>query len=309
FNNCDPFHPCAPFGPYVEGRISNGPVATEYLADSLFPGGVTGANFNSYAVAGATSGVGNYGDGGTALEPGNLLPGPIPLSIPGILPLPGMRAELEQYMSDSNGNADPDALYFLWGGANDYLAHENLTTVEAARLAAQNIGGYVSELAEAGARHFLVPNRADLSSTPFVSAMGEPAKSDARTFSLEFNEELAAQLAGVSAQFPAADIFQFDTYSFLNGVIANPLSYGFTDVQNSCLALDCGDAGNADSFLYWDDFHPTTYAHSVIASAFASAVPEPEIFAMLIGGLFVLGIAASRRRELAQPCNLVEQTA
>lgn len=293
-DNCDPTHLCSPLGPYFEGRISNGPVATEYLAGSLFPGGVTGANFRSYAVAGATSGVGNFGDGGTATEPGDLLPGPIPLPVPGILPLPGMKQEVEQYMSDSNGNADPNALYFVWGGANDYLTKDSPVG------AAQNIAGYVSELAAAGARHILVPNLADLGRTPSARVEGEEAQG--RAFSLSFNETLTARLDDVGAQFPDTDIFQFDTYTFLNEVIANPLSYGFTDVQNSCLALDCGNPG---SFLYWDDFHPTTYAHSVIASAFASAVPEPEIFAMLIGGLFVLGIAASRRRKLEYKCGKV----
>lgn len=292
-DNC--FFSCPP---YFEGRVSNGIVATEYLADSLVPGGRMGANFHSYAFAGATSGVGNSGDGGTATQPGNLLPDqiPFPLIIPGILPLPGMKQEMEQYMKDSGGQADPNALYFVWGGANDYLSHENLTTLGAAQLAAQNIGGYVSELAAAGARHILVPNLADLGRTPFARVEGEEA--EGRAFSLSFNETLAGQLDDVSARFPTADIFQFDTYSFLNGVIENPLEYKFTDVQNSCLALDCGDAGNAGSFLYWDEFHPTTYAHSVIASAFASAVPEPEIFAMLIGGLFVLGIASSRQRKV-----------
>ena len=64
-DNCDPSHPC---GPYFHGRFSNGPVATEYLAGSLFPGGVNSTNFRSYSVGGATSGVGNSGDGGSATE-------------------------------------------------------------------------------------------------------------------------------------------------------------------------------------------------------------------------------------------------
>lgn len=292
-DNCDPSHPCPP---YFEGRISDGPVATEYLADSLFPGGVTSTNFHSYAVGGATTGIGNVGDGGTATEPGDLLPIPVP----GIFPLPGMKGELEQYMEDSAGQADPNALYFVWGGGDDYLTNDSPV------MAARNISGYVGELATAGAKHILVPNLGDLGHTPFVRAQGDAAQAQAEAFTLSFNEELANQLGTVSAQFPTAGIFQFDTYSFLNGVIADPLSYGFTDVQNSCLALSCEDPG---SFLYWDDFHPTTYAHSVIASGFASAVPEPGILAMFIGGLFVLGIAGARRRELAQPCNLVEQAA
>lgn len=34
--NCDPFHSCPP---YFDGRYSNGPVAAEYLANSMLPGG------------------------------------------------------------------------------------------------------------------------------------------------------------------------------------------------------------------------------------------------------------------------------
>jgi phospholipase/lecithinase/hemolysin len=295
---------CYYCSPYDGGRASNGKVATEYLANSLFPGAIDNgtANFHSYAVAGATSGIGNSGDEGTAIEKGTALPGPIPIPVPGILPLPGMNQEVGQYISDirdSNGNADadPGALYFLWGGANDYLSHKDLTTVEASQLAAQNIAGYVSVLAGAGARNFLIPNLPDLSTTPFVVALGDPAKADAHVFSIEFNNELASQLGNVSAQFPDANIFQFDTYTFVNGILADPSNYGLTDVQNPCeSSQSCID--DPGSHLYWDDFHPTTRGHSILAAAFASAVPEPEMTAMFVAGLFVLGIACNRRRKL-----------
>ncbi|WP_004176782.1 SGNH/GDSL hydrolase family protein [Nitrosospira lacus] len=295
-DNC--FFPCPP---YADGRVSNGKVATEYLADALFPGAVSSgtANFRSYAVAGATSGIGNSGDGGTAIEKGNLLPGPIPIPVPGILPLPGMNHEVGQYISDSNRSADPNALYFLWGGANDYLSHKDLTTVEASQLAAQNIAGYVSVLAGAGARNFLIPNLPDLSTTPSVAALGDPAKADAHMFSIVFNNELASQLGNVSSQFPDANIFQFDTYTFVNGILANPSDphYNLTDVQNACLTAS-GSCANPDGFLYWDDFHPTTRGHAILASAFASAVPEPEMMTMFLAGLFVVGMGCNRRRKL-----------
>jgi phospholipase/lecithinase/hemolysin len=153
-----------------------------------------------------------------------------------------------------------------------------------------------------------------LGNTPSVRTQGDAAQTQARDFSLSFNEELATQLGTVSAQYPTADIYQFDTYSFLNGVIENPAASDFINVQDSCLALGCDDPGNPASpdsygFLYWDDFHPTTHGHAVIASAFVSAVPEPGVLAMFISGLFVLGIVGKRRRELAQPCHVVEQAA
>ncbi|HEU4855203.1 MAG TPA: SGNH/GDSL hydrolase family protein, partial [Nitrosospira sp.] len=136
-NICDPSHPCPP---YEGGRLSNGPVASEYLAESLFPGGVTTSNFRSYAVGGATSGIGNTGDiGGSATNTGTF-------------GLPGMRQELDRFISDSGGSADPNGLYLVWGGGGDYLTHDSPVA------AAQNIAGYVNTLAAAGARHILVPN-------------------------------------------------------------------------------------------------------------------------------------------------------
>jgi len=206
-------------------------------------------------------------------------------------------------MNMSGGVADPNALYFVWGGANDYLTNDSPTG------AAQNIAGYVSELAGAGARHFLVPNLPDLGLAPYASDNGD--MSNAQAYSLNFNKELETQLGIVNSHFPAADIFQFDTYTFLNGVIQNPGSYGLTHMTDSCLSvtlMPCGDPLNPlnpdsvspDSHLFWDKFHPTTQADAIIASAFASAVPEPEIIAMLIAGLCVLCIAANRRRTLEQ---------
>ena len=72
--NCDPFHPCAPFGPYDNGRFTNGTVASEYLAAALFPGNVNPVHFHSYAVGGATYGIGHFGDGGADIQWGGMGP-------------------------------------------------------------------------------------------------------------------------------------------------------------------------------------------------------------------------------------------
>lgn len=273
-NNCDPTHLCPP---YFDGRISNGPVASEQLANALFPGSVTSTNFRSYAVAGAGSGDQNSG-----------------FNLGGVLELPGMRQEFDQYKSDSSGVADPNGLYFIWGGGNDYLTSDSPVT------AAQNIGGYVSELVAAGARHFLVPNLPDLSLNPFISGESAATQAEARGFSIVFNTELATQLNNIDSNFPAADIFRFDTYSFFNNVVADPAAYGFVNPQDECLSAMFIPCGNPDAHLYWDDFHPTTRAHGILASEFAAAVPEPEVAAMLIMGLAVVGFAARARRKFDQ---------
>jgi len=275
--NCDPSHPCPP---YFEGRYSNGAVAVEQLAASILPGGGSPANFFNFAVSGSTTGIGNYGDGGTATSPG-------------MFGLPGMVQQIGLFLSSTGGLADPDALYFVWGGANDFL------TLDDPVLAAQNIAGHIGALAAAGAGHILVPNLPDLSMTPFVKDAGLQAL--AQAFTLNFNAALAIQLGGLDLLFPAADIMQFDTFSFLNDVITNPADYGLTNSQDACLpsllVLPCADPEN---YVFWDVFHPTTQAHGIIASAFAVAVPEPGTIALLAVGLLVLFHAGTQRRRPAR---------
>jgi phospholipase/lecithinase/hemolysin len=271
--SCDPYHPCPP---YYDGRYSNGPVAVEYLANSVLPGGATPANFRDFAVSGSTTGIGNFGDGGSATHTG-------------VYGLPGMAQQLGLYLSSASGGvADSHALYFVWGGANDFL------TLDSPVLAAQNIASYVGALATAGATHILVPNLPDLSLTPFVQSVG--LQTQAHAFSTAFNSTLAIQLGGLDQLFPAADIIQFDTYSFLNDVVLNPAKYGLSNSQDACLpTLPGAVCASPASYVFWDSFHPTTAADAIIATAFAKSVPEPGTVALLAVGMLALLYAGSRR--------------
>lgn len=266
-DGCDPLHPCPP---YYEGRYSNGPVAVEYLAASVAP-----ADFYNFAVSGATSGVGNYGDGGTAVTPG-------------LYGLPGLAQEVGYYLSLSGGVADPDALYFIWGGANDFI-----TSYVDPILAAQNVAAYVAALAAAGAEHFLVPNLPDMSLTPFIIGVGLEA--EAHAYSTFFNAALASELAGLDAMFPDASIVRFDAFSLLNDVMANPADYGFTNTADACLpSLYETPCADPEHYVSWDGFHPTTAVHAVLGRMFVRAVPEPGSIGLLAVGLFALRFARRR---------------
>lgn len=84
-----------PSPPYYAGRVSNGQVAVEYMA------GILGSPLLDYAFAGATTGIGNTLDDGSA-------------SAVGAAGLPGMTSV---YGSVKPGLPIlPDALYVVWGG-------------------------------------------------------------------------------------------------------------------------------------------------------------------------------------------------
>lgn len=270
---CEPSHPCPP---YFDGRFSNGPVAVEHLANAILPGGGSPANFADFAIAGSTTGIGNYGDGGRA-------------GSPGAFGLPGMAQQLGLFLKAASGAADPNALYFLWGGANDFL------TVDSPIAAAQQMAGYVGVLASVGAEHFLVPNLPDLSLTPYVRTLGPAGIAAAHSFSVDFNNELALQLSVLRPLLPGAEILQFDTFAFFNNVMANPAAFGFTNVLDACLASPADTpCATPDSYLFWDDFHPSARGHALTAAAFAMAVPEPATVALLPVGLLAL-LALGRR--------------
>ncbi len=269
--NCDPAHPCPP---YYDGRFSNGPVTVEYLADSILSGGVNSSNFQSYAIAGSTTGIGNYGDDGSVDSYGNFF-------------LPGMDFQATFYLPSINTNSD--ALHVIWGGANDYLTGDSSTG------AAQNIADFVERFATQGAKNILVPNLPDLSLTPFVQSQGSFVINGARDFSLEFNQALSGHLDDLSLLFPTTNIFQFDTFTLFNDIFQNPVAYGFVNTVDACVTLPDVCADSAE-YLFWDDFHPTTQAHNIFAYAMTSSVPTPSFILFFATGLLSLFFAKNAKR-------------
>ena len=272
-NTCDAGHPCPP---YYQGRLSNGPVGVEYIANALFPSGVTAANFHDYAVGGATSGIGNIADGGTAANTG-------------IFNAPGMAEELGLYLSSiQNTGADPSALYLVWGGAND------LTIGSSPTAAADNIATYVKDLALAGAEYIVVPNLPDLGLTPDGIAAGPVADAALSLATQAFNQELASQLGALNVLFPKTDIVQFDTYSLFNLVLKDPAAFGFTNTTDACFISATQFCSNPANYVFWDGEHPTTQLDAFLATSIISTVPVPPAFWMFATGLG--GWFFSRRR-------------
>ncbi len=232
-----------PQPPYAPGRISDGPVWLDGLADSLGLSSLTSASGgNNYAWAGATT-----GPAGSTFPPFSLL------------------SQAATYLSNVSGIADPDALFVVWGGANDVRDND-------AQGAVPNIATIINDLASAGAVNFLVLNLPDLGQTPESLAGDAPGGTAAEitAASLAYNSALTASLSSISAALPGVTIIEFDVFTLFNQVLSNPAVFGFANVTAPCwtggyfgLGTQCG---NPDEYLFWDDIHPTAAAHEIVGS-------------------------------------------
>ncbi len=220
---------------YYQGRFSNGPVWVEYLADADFLDCVLVDN----AYGGATT------DGASP---------------------PGLVSQVSAYTGSAT--LGDNTLFAIWIGANDFLNG----SVDYAASAA-NIGTAMDDLAAFGAEHILILNLPDLGSTPRY--LGTAEEDGARSLSQGFNAALAVVIDAFQVAHPEVTVYEFDIYAFLEGVADDPGLYGFTNAtQVSPSYAVAGDFDNSAGYVFWDEIHPTSEAHDVIADQVLSILSE-----------------------------------
>ncbi len=286
--------------PFFQNRFSNGKVAVEYLWDHYNPGNSSFApslqSGTNYAIGGATTGKENN------LEVGNY-PQPIFANRGNAWQLSGFNASHPPFNPGTS-------LFTIWLFPNDVFYYRStsgssagtfdgqdgtpISFAQIPALAVDNILGTIDELVNSGARNFLVMNSPDLSKTPaFLNTPLAPAMA---TVSKNFNDLLRAEVAQLAASNSSLDIRFFQTDQALNDIISNPGALGFTNVTQACFTGTsvCADPS---SYLYWDNLHPTTRTHSILAQGMANTVPGPL---PALGGCAAFGWSRQLRRRLRQ---------
>jgi phospholipase/lecithinase/hemolysin len=158
-------------------------------------------------------------------------------------------------------------LFVVWGGAIDVLY---ATSTEDITNAAIQQAANIQRLIEAGATQFIVPNLPPLGDVPRLN--GSPTTSiPANEASLLYNLTLGAGLALLRDIHcdKHLSLFELDVFSLFDKIIASPSKYHLTDVTDSSQGIYTVDP---DKYLFWDDLHPTTRGHDILARTAARLI-------------------------------------
>lgn len=158
-------------------------------------------------------------------------------------------------------------LFVVWGGADNVLQATSPADITTA--INQEIAN-IQRLISAGATDILIPNLPPMGAIPRLngsSSTSTPATQASDTF----NKGVATGIAGLPGANPGKTLhfYQLDVFSLFNNVIASPSNYSLTNVTGSSQG---NPTINPDTYLFWDDLHPTTRGHNILAVAAASVV-------------------------------------
>ena len=248
--------------PYVNSRVSNGPVAVETLASKL---GHT-AEASQYTIfvpeAGSNYAVASAKASGARLQ--------------------DLSSQVLGFTFNHGYIAPSDALYVIFIGGNDIRATRRLTDINEAKMvvheAATSVFSAIQNLTQMGARSFLLINAPNVGLIPETLIAAELNNDPgiikrARKMSNLYRKTLH-EMAESFEESNDIQISEFDLFKFFNKLVKKSEKYGFINSSDACFSTvtlsfhpDCYLGLNADQFVFFDEIHPTTKAHTLIGEA------------------------------------------
>ena len=185
---------------------------------------------------------------------------------------------------------DPNALFYVNGGGNDFL-QGLIVSQPTAQAAANRLLNSVQVLADAGAKTFLVPLLVDVENP--ASPLGA-AQEAQFALSQAYNGTLVEGFKNINAQ-----VIPLNVPALYREVLANPGLYGFDGSQNltrTCFdaVVNTGPTGCANAtwgstsatpdpskLIYTDLVHPTVAMQSLLAGQALSILSAPWEISLL----------------------------
>ncbi len=224
---------------------------------------------------------------------------------------PTVVEQIGLHLASRNNQADPKALYAVWGGANDIADSllNDLTTAQDHMLAASAVNvEQVRRLQDAGARYVLAYNLPNIGLTPYAVNLGPAVQGALTALGNAYNERL---YAGIRER--EEGVIPVNVHALLNEIVENHETYGFTSVTGtacgepnagSAVSITCGPEGSGypvsyesganRQYLFADRSHPSGAVHEMIASVVTSTLAAPvQVSLAGEGGVEMAGIHRS----------------
>ena len=207
-----------------------------------------------------------------------------------------MATQITEYLTANGGVANPNALYGVWFGANDFFTQVDgvlagaITPTQVGANVPGIAGAEIAQIARlqaAGARYIMAFNLPDLGAT--LAFAGSPLAPLASGFSAGYNTSLFTGLRAANVK-----VIPVDVASLIVELRANAAAYGFTNTTGTAcnLALTQGSslfcsqaalvsANAGQTYFFADSVHPTTGAHAVFADFAKSLIDGPNAYSVM----------------------------
>lgn len=256
--------------PYVNNRISNGPIAADTLAEKL--GGSADASLHliglnaghNYSVAGAKASTNEVID---------------------------LNTQILSFQANHASIAPSDALYVVFIGGNDIRAAvsepDDVIANTILQTANDNVKNAIIFLKNMGARSFLVINAPNIALLPETRLIAAATQSPtfierATQLSKRYNKLLHNTVHELE-DHNKSKITEFNLFKLFEKSIENASKLGITNTTEACFRSripdfhpDCNFGLNAGQFYFFDEIHPTTQVHTLFGEAFVKVITKDD---------------------------------
>ncbi len=244
--------------PYWYGRYSNGPIWVENLAFqfNLIPNPLTRPDYDRHAK------LENYAMGDSVVSEKDLSAGTKTRTL---------LEQLKLFQQQKHENPH-HTLAIVWDGANDFknpacITHPFVCTKTMIHTEVK----VINALYDAGIRHFVIPTLPNLTVTPAMQAAPPKEKQVIRGLIKYYNNNLALAISQLQLEKNDIHILKFNTNAFMNETRpyfkqgGQSACYDNHDIYTKKMGEPCPPNVQNDYF-FWDNMHPTTAAHSLLAN-------------------------------------------
>ncbi|MDF1796055.1 MAG: SGNH/GDSL hydrolase family protein [Coxiellaceae bacterium] len=247
---------------YWQGRFSNGPVWSEYLAKDFGLNPNDPKQFIDYAY-------------GQAQANGSLVFQTHNKKQKFSFTVPDIHQQLDAYLAQTKHRVH-DTLYILFIGANDLFNLKNLADINQQKfirrtLAAQ--ANLINTLQQLDAKHFLVVNMRDLTAAPIAKTAAQHLAEKNSKLS---QQQILANINKVIIAYNKALVKKFDDLhevKIFNAYKFDQQQLKKTKVTNNACYVNHGNyidpqgpaCKDPQNYFFYDRIHPTTTTHKAMA--------------------------------------------